>query len=248
MLYQVHCAVCHGPEGHADGPSAANLRPPPRDFAGRPWRFDVTREAIRKVILDGIPGTAMPAGRATLSAADIDPLVDHVYGLATAQPITRTPSVDEQLLHDCGFVDLRNLEPPALRLSDAAGGKVLLSELKGRLVLVSFWGASCIPRMKELAHLRALESEFAGRPLTVLYVCVDADDAKAAQRVADKATTGVRALVDDTGVGVLQFEVQMLPTVWLIGPDGKAIARAHGAKDWQSPAVRKLIDRWLPVV
>jgi high-affinity iron transporter len=33
-VYAEHgCAVCHGAEGHGDGPSAARLDAPPRDFA-----------------------------------------------------------------------------------------------------------------------------------------------------------------------------------------------------------------------
>ena len=33
-LYAEHgCAVCHGPDGRGDGPSAARLDVPPRDFA-----------------------------------------------------------------------------------------------------------------------------------------------------------------------------------------------------------------------
>ena len=33
LVYQVYCVACHGAEGHGDGPAAAGLKPPPRDFA-----------------------------------------------------------------------------------------------------------------------------------------------------------------------------------------------------------------------
>ena len=51
----------------------------------RPWRFEATSSSIRRVVLDGIPGTAMPATRAALPEADIDVLVEHVHRLATEQ-------------------------------------------------------------------------------------------------------------------------------------------------------------------
>ena len=76
VVYQVFCASCHGPEGHGDGSSAATLRPPPRDFAARPWRFGPSPDAIRRVILDGIPGTGMASFRAALSPADLVPRPD----------------------------------------------------------------------------------------------------------------------------------------------------------------------------
>src|SRR5438045_5737496 len=41
LLYHVHCAKCHGPDGRGDAESQARLRPPPRDFAERPWRFEM---------------------------------------------------------------------------------------------------------------------------------------------------------------------------------------------------------------
>jgi thiol-disulfide isomerase/thioredoxin len=209
----------------------------------------VTHDSILKVTLDGIPGTAMPGSRAALAAADIDPLVQHVYRLAMTQPPTsHPPALEERLLGDSGFVDLRGTEPPPLKAADAAGRVLKLSELKGQLVLVNFWGTGCIHCLKEMVKLREVEAALAGRPLTVLYICADADDAAAAQLLADHAAPGVRTFVDHTGVGLARFEVQTLPTVWLIGPDGKAIGRAHGARDWHAPALRHLIEDWLPSV
>ncbi len=245
MLFQMHCATCHGPEGRGDG--ATVLRPPPRDFAARPWRFDVTFASIRKTILDGIPGTAMPAQRTSLAPADIDALVATVYAMAATQPqIVRMPTMEEKLLGDNGFTDMRGTVPPDLKAFDAAGRKVRLADFKGNLVIIDFWGTGCVHCLTEMPRLREFEKSFAGRPLTVLYVCADGDDAKVAQGFADRVTSGVRALVETTGAGLARFEVQALPAVWLIGPDGKAIARTQGAKDWNASALRLLIEHWLP--
>jgi mono/diheme cytochrome c family protein/peroxiredoxin len=245
LLFQVHCASCHGPEGHGDGQAALTLRPPPRDFAARPWRSGVTRDSIRKVTLDGVPGTAMPASRSTLAAVDVEALVEHVYHLATAQPRTREPTAEERLLQEAGFVDLRGTDPPILTVTAADGRILKLTDQKGKLVLVSFWGSSCVHCLNEMPHLCDLEAAWGGRGLSVLHVCAEADDVQAAQDLASKVAPGVRIFVDDTGVSLARFEVQTLPTVWLIDRDGKAIGRAHGARDWRSPALRRLIEHWL---
>ena len=248
LVYQVHCASCHGPDGGGDGPGAATLRPPPRDFAARPWRFAPTAEAVRKVILDGIPGTAMGSFRAAVPPADVDPLVDHVLHLATSRPAVEADrSADGQLLKDAGFVDLHGADPPALAVSDAAGKVVRVADLTGQLVLVHFWGTTCTHCLKEMPALRALEIELGGRGFTVLHVCTDADDAQAAQELAGRVVPGVRAFVDESGIGLARFEVHALPTVWLIDPAGKAIGRASGGRDWTAPAIRKLIENSLPV-
>src|SRR5215469_8018503 len=59
ILFQIHCAKCHGPEGHGDPEALAMQKPPPRDFARRPWRFEATLDSIRRITVEGIPGTAM---------------------------------------------------------------------------------------------------------------------------------------------------------------------------------------------
>lgn len=40
LLFDVHCAVCHGEQGHGDGPVAAYFKPPASDVA------DLTEERI----------------------------------------------------------------------------------------------------------------------------------------------------------------------------------------------------------
>ena len=247
LLYQMHCASCHGSEGGGDGTAAATLRPPPRDFGARPWRFGPSKESIRRVTLDGIPGTAMPASRTALTAADADLLTDYVFHLATSRPqIVYEPSPEELLLREAGFVDLRGTTPPQLVVTDSKGKTDKLSDFKGRLVLIHFWGTGCTHCLKEIPHLKMLESEWAGRPVTILNVCADAEDAKEAQSVLDRATPGVRAVVDESGIGLARYEVKVLPTVWLIDKAGKVIGRAHGAKDWTSPALKRVLENWLP--
>jgi len=48
-----------------------------------------------------------------------------------------------------------------------------------------------------------------------------------------------------TGLGLARFEVDVLPTIWFLAPDGKALGRASGARDWESVAFDALVRRWL---
>ncbi len=247
LLFQTSCANCHGPDGRGDGISAATLTPPPRDFSARPWRFEPTKESIRRVILSGIPGTAMPASQGTLAEADVDLLVQHVYELATSRPLIEyEPSPDEKLLQSAGFVDLQGTDPPPLSVSDVMGRVMKLTDMKGKTVIINFWSTTCIHCLKDMPGLRKLEGEYASRGLAILYVCADADNPKDAQAILDKHAPGTTGLTEPTGLGLVRFEVQALPSAWLIGPDGKAIGRTTGSVDWHSPDLLKLIDRWLP--
>ena len=48
LLYEVHCARCHGREGHGDGADAPLLKPPPRDFAAEDRARPLTAELVRR--------------------------------------------------------------------------------------------------------------------------------------------------------------------------------------------------------
>jgi mono/diheme cytochrome c family protein len=65
------CVNCHGQQGGGDGPMAADLDPPPRNFQhGQFWSHHAEGE-IFWVIKHGAEGTAMPAYEETLTDDEI---------------------------------------------------------------------------------------------------------------------------------------------------------------------------------
>jgi mono/diheme cytochrome c family protein len=87
-LYRRHCAHCHGISGDGQGPTAAILNPYPRDYRRGIFKFKGTYSAskptdedLRRIILNGVPGTAMPAF-ALLPPDEVDSLVEYVKYLS----------------------------------------------------------------------------------------------------------------------------------------------------------------------
>jgi mono/diheme cytochrome c family protein len=75
-LYQQSCVSCHGVEGRGDGPLARSLTPRPADF-----RIHVSQHTQGQLWLwlsDGVPATAMPAFRSTLSDEDRWHLINYL--------------------------------------------------------------------------------------------------------------------------------------------------------------------------
>ncbi len=69
-IFTLQCVSCHGDQGLGNGPAAASLNPPPRNFtqdAG--WKNGRKPSGIFKSVTEGIPGTGM-SSFATLSAED----------------------------------------------------------------------------------------------------------------------------------------------------------------------------------
>lgn len=60
-LYQSQCASCHGATGHADGPLAARLTPPPIALADHDRARQRSVFSLQQIITRGVDGTAMPA-------------------------------------------------------------------------------------------------------------------------------------------------------------------------------------------
>ena len=152
LAYQVHCVRCHGAEGHGDGSDAERLLPPPpRDFASEGWRFAPTANAIRKVIVDGIPGTAMPGWGASLSTRELEGLVAHVLSLAPRSRRDDASKALTTLLAGAGFsAELVPRAAPPLTLRDLDGHATTLDERLGRPVLILFWGTTCAPCLAEM--------------------------------------------------------------------------------------------------
>jgi mono/diheme cytochrome c family protein len=88
-LFREHCVHCHGISGDGMGPTAAFLKPYPRDYRQGKFKFKSTERAemptdedLAKVIRHGIPGTAMPAFEVSLAQPEVDALVEYVKYLS----------------------------------------------------------------------------------------------------------------------------------------------------------------------
>ena len=83
-LYNERCSGCHGDQGAGDGPAAAALVPPPRNFREAAFWRGRTFEQMRTVVKKGKPGTMMPPFDGVLTDAEIDAVTHFVERFAPA--------------------------------------------------------------------------------------------------------------------------------------------------------------------
>jgi mono/diheme cytochrome c family protein len=259
LTYQVHCARCHGAEGHGDGSDAERLQPPPRDFAAPNWRFAPAAESVRQVIVAGIPGTAMPGWGTSLSRLELDGLVAHILALAPpdtgrveeaagqdqdpARPLS--PAL-ASLLTRAGFVaEVTPRAAPELTVRDLDGNAANLAGRRGRLLLLLFWGTSCAHCLAELPAAVRFSDRQRGRGLDieVVPICVDETDPAIIRAVAGPQLERQRLYVDPSAAARLLYDVQTLPTFVMIDCAGRLVARAAGARDWTDPVLDALVRR-----
>ncbi|WP_435006892.1 c-type cytochrome [Tundrisphaera lichenicola] len=106
-LYRKHCLHCHGVSGAGDGPTAEYLYPRPRDYRPGIFKFTSTnpvnakptRDDLRRTLLYGLNGTSMPGFEVTMSASEIEQVIDYLMFLSIRGETERY-LIDEAILAD----------------------------------------------------------------------------------------------------------------------------------------------------
>ena len=126
---------------------------------------------------------------------------------------------------------------------DVDGNKLYLSELKGRVIVVSFWATWCAPCREEMPTLEALASGMEGRGLAVLTIATGRNSPQGITRFFAEA--GVETLprhTDPGGALARTMGVMGLPVTLILDPEGREIARLIGEADWNAPDAHAILE------
>lgn len=136
-------------------------------------------------------------------------------------------------------------EVPDVGYVDGEGSRFTLAEHKGKVVVLHFWAKWCPPCVEELPQMQQALTEFgAGGDLVVLPLSLDRTPETVKAFYAANDIT-LPLLLDDKGAAMRALEIRGLPSTVIIDREGREIARRAGVVDWESEAVKGVIQNAL---
>ena len=167
------------------------------------------------------------------------------WGLFILVTVLGTPAVGQPA--GAAFLEALNLagyspgeKPPEFSGRTVEGQTLSLAGLRGRVVLLTFWATWCLPCREELPVFERLHRGFAAEGLAVVGVNVREEPSVILSYAKELGLT-FPLVLDPRGEIQVSFGVVGLPTTFLVGRDGRAVARAIGARDWDTPPARALL-------
>lgn len=128
---------------------------------------------------------------------------------------------------------------PAVTLSTREGRAIEFAPPAGQVTLVHFWATWCAPCVEEFPALQDLQQDHATQPLHILTIA--ADSHKAVARFSEQHGFSLPILIDQYGGAMRRYQVNALPTSYLIDKQGRLRYRAYGKVAWQAADVRQMI-------
>ena len=135
-------------------------------------------------------------------------------------------------------------KPPEFKGITADSVTVSLDSLRGKVVLLNFWATWCQECRPEMPMFERLHREFAARGLSVMGINAR-EGTPAIHQYAKELRLTFPLMLDPKGEINAAYGVIGLPATFLVGRDGRAVARAVGPRDWESAPAKAIIQALL---
>ena len=125
-------------------------------------------------------------------------------------------------------------DAPLFTTKTVDGKELKLADFKGKFVLLDFWATWCGPCLGEIPNLKAVFEKYGKRDdFALIGLSLDKDPAKPAAYAKENGCGWIEGFLGDWGKDEVTklYGVQGIPSIWLIGPDGKIVASRLRGED-----------------
>ena len=135
-------------------------------------------------------------------------------------------------------MEAADAEAPDFTLNDINGQPLKLSSLRGKYVILDFWGSWCGWCIKGIPQMKEYYQKYAGKFEILGIDCNDSEE-KWKAAVAKYELPWLHVYnTNDSGV-LEQYAIQGFPTKIIVGPDGKIVKTIIG----EDPAFYTFLDK-----
>ncbi|MEK3997136.1 MULTISPECIES: thiol-disulfide oxidoreductase ResA [Psychrobacillus] len=135
-------------------------------------------------------------------------------------------------------------EAPDFVLTDMNGERHQLSEYKGQGVFLNFWGTWCKPCEREFPLMDKQYQEVKDQGLQILAVNIGESDF-VVQKYIDRKGLTFPVLIDDNKSVMETYNINPLPTTFLINPEGKIEKIITG--EMSEDSIKQYMEQILPI-
>ena len=113
-------------------------------------------------------------------------------------------------------------------LTDTAGKKHVLSQYKGKWVIVNYWATWCPPCLEEVPDLVALYDSRKNKDIMLLGVVFDFESTKEVAKYVDDMLMSYPIVLGDDDVIKQIGSAEVLPTTFIYNPNGELVKTKRG--------------------
>ncbi|MFH1552506.1 MAG: TlpA disulfide reductase family protein [Candidatus Omnitrophota bacterium] len=119
---------------------------------------------------------------------------------------------------------------PDFTLEDLAGKSFSLSDVKGKVVILSFWSTTCSACKLEMPHFQTLHEEYADKDLVIIGVALDRFGIFVVKPFVDARGITFPILLADNEIEAAYGGIEWLPTTFVIDREGRIVEKREGAE------------------
>ncbi len=133
---------------------------------------------------------------------------------------------------------------PDFELKDSDGRTWRLSDLRGKVVFISFWSTWCPACNDEMSPKEALYEKMQGRPFQMIGILFR-DNPDNLVDFFKKKKVRPPTLISPDNEAAKKYGIIVIPVTFIIDKEGIIREKIVGTREWDSPEIILLIEKWL---
>lgn len=130
---------------------------------------------------------------------------------------------------------------PKLTLTGLDGTQTSIQTFRGKLLVLNVWATWCPPCRREMPSLERLSKKADSNRIVVAGIAAD-ESVNAVKEFTARYNITFRIYTDTPSNVANALGVRVFPETLLIAPDGKIVQRISGEREWDSPAMLKVLE------